>query len=120
MVKSFLLGLLLVSFSALSEASSSGYIRIENRAGFVISTNCWDENYNNGAGWKRISTGGFRSCHGAYMRVDIIGQVDNSKLYYWRRQFNCTQADRRLYLTIRGAIGTSKITGECFIIPPQG
>ena len=117
MVKSFLLGLLLVSFSALSEASSSGYIRIENRAGYVIATNCWDENYNNGAGWKRTSIGGFRSCHGAYMRIDIIGQAGSNKYYYWRRQYNCTQADRRLYLTIRGEMVKVKVTGECFVIP---
>ena len=68
MIKMFLLGLLLVNLSAFGDV---GYIRIDNKAAFLIATNCWDGNYKNGSGWVRTAADGFCSCTGAYIRVDI-------------------------------------------------
>ncbi len=86
-----------------------GYIRFDNRAAFTVATKCYNK-YGRGGTWKRTNGGGgFRSCHGAYMRVDPIGFGTNYPAYFSRSRL-CK--DKRLYITYRGFITDNDINTE--------
>ncbi len=73
-----------------------GYIRIDNRAGFGLSTKCYTKDGKGSSRWKKANSGGFRSCHGAYMRVDTV--VNTYR--FWRSQCG----DKGLYVKITGSL----------------
>ncbi len=81
---------------AREEARDWGYIRIDNRSGTILKTNCYDEG-GGGRGWKTTYVRQFRSCHGDYMRVDVVA---GKTMRFHRKNFNC--GHNGLYITLSG------------------
>ena len=114
MTKMFLLGLLLVSptlFAHEGDTADWGYIRIDNEGGFIISSKCYDRFGGGGkSSWKRTYAGGFRSCHGAYMRVDVQG--GGTQRLYFKRSFHCGPS-QAMHVKMWGELGAEHTSVSC-------
>ena len=100
-MKVFLLGSLLVISSAFGHSGDTadwGYIKISNYGAFTISTKCYNKDGKAGS-WRTTYTGEWRSCHGAYVRIDVVGGP--KKIRFSRRDYQCHGAP--MYVDISGA-----------------
>ena len=92
-----------------------GYIRVDSEVPIVISTRCYDGDGDSTNSWKRTPYNQFRSCHGAYMRIDAIGLDHNHVIgRYWRYTYGC--GDKGLYLTLKnkdGRDGEHRVYSRC-------
>ena len=94
MTKMFLLGLLLVNpslFAGDDYTADWGYIRVDNEGAFVVSSKCYSRSGGGKGSWKRTHAGGFRSCRGAYMRIDVYGGTQ--RLYFKRSELCPSKRD---------------------------
>ncbi len=83
-----------------TDTNDWGYIRIDNLSLNSISTKCYNR-YGKGGKWRKTPgrsyyDNHFRSCHGAYIRIDY--SVNNKKTVtrFWRNHFNCGSKGLRL------------------------
>ncbi len=106
----FLMNLGLLSTMALAHdepnTDSWGYIRIDNKSNFPIYTKCYNQ-HGKGGKWRMTWDDHFRSCHGAYMRIDLYvyssdtdTTAEKRTIRVWRNSLKC--GDRGLYLKMRG------------------
>ena len=84
-----------------------GYIRVDNDGAFVISSKCYSDERKNSS-WKRTYNGGFRSCHGDYIRVDIL---EGGTYYFRRSRYKC--GEKGLYIKIYGLTRNVSRKVEC-------
>ncbi len=96
-----------VALGHLEDPRDWGYIRINNRAAVVIKTNCYDEG-GGSQGWRTTYARQFRSCHGDYMRMDV---VSGNTLRFYRKTYHC--GDKGLYITISGHNNDIQKKVEC-------
>ena len=86
-----------------------GYIRVDNNGLYTISTRCYNKDGNSTSSWKRTPYNQFRSCHGAYMRIDLMG---SSHVYrIWRHDFNCGKGG--LYISTLKSISDPLVITRC-------
>ncbi len=92
-----------------------GYIRIDNKRDYPVYTKCYDR-YGKGGSWRTTGKNHFRSCHGAYMRMDFYANRSPEDFFptkitqrAWR---NC--GDKGLYLKLSDASqGSYKLRKKC-------
>ena len=114
MIKIFLLGLLLASSLPSSYGQTPygwGYIRVDNDGAFIISSKCYSESGDGVTKWKKTPAGGFRSCHGFYMRIDVQGSGGTRKMYF-KRPYHCVPS-QRMYVRIWGTTGSEHTDVTC-------
>ncbi len=94
----------LISTIALGHNNSDtwGYMRVDNDGAYVIATRCYDIYGNDVNSWQRTPIGGFRSCHGAYIRVDFLFLDAHKTQRFWRSDYDC--GNKGLYVTLKGTI----------------
>ena len=130
MTKMFLLGLLLVNPSLFADvdilgadimgeaidwgfldrgSKNRGFIEITNDSpSLIIRTRCFNRSGVGEGPWKMATSKTFRSCRGAYMRVDIEG---GTQRLYFKRSEHCPT--KRLYVTISGTAESVETSTSC-------
>ena len=85
-----------------------GYIRVDNHGAFALATKCYDSEGNGGT-WRTTYSGHFRSCHGAYVRIDIKGGGGTQRI--WRKHFHCGTSG--MYVNVEGTVNTVSTGVSC-------